>query len=261
MTQNNNLSVLPFYDDIKYQDYKKKYAYGHIYDLITPIYRLPTFQLQTSNSFGDITEIALFTQDGKVKTDITEDIKFYIRVLKFQGYNLIICDKVFAGKINTLGRYYLTITDGKSTYYSDIFTIVDNVDDCVRITWGDANNLYYEGGHIDYSDGFKNVVYLNADIGKPDYKFDEEGEDRDGFFFPEKQMSEKIYNFTFVAPEYLCDAMRTIRMSDSISIVYEDVQYTCDKFQMTVKWQTQGNLAAVECEFQTNTVIKKIGSG
>jgi hypothetical protein len=35
--------------------------------------------------------------------------------------------------------------------------------------------------------------------------------------------------------------------------------YKCDTFLITPKWLTQGDLASVECEFETNTVAKKVG--
>jgi surface protein len=106
----------------------------------------------------------------------------------------------------------------------------------------------------------KHFLYLATELGKPDYLFEEEGETRDGYFFPEKQLSEKVYRFTFVAPEYLCDVMRFIRLSDYV-IVTDPYgrEYKCDTFLITPKWLTQGDLASVECEFQTNTVAKKVG--
>ena len=96
----------------------------------------------------------------------------------------------------------------------------------------------------------------------PDYEFEEEGEERDGYFFPEKQISEKTYKFSFLAPEYLCDVMRLIRLSDIVQVTdkYGHL-YNVDSFLIEPKWQQQGNLANVECEFQTDTVVKKIGRG
>jgi hypothetical protein len=55
--------------------------------------------------------------------------------------------------------------------------------------------------------------------------------------------------------------MRLIRLSDHISIRDSFGRlYKCDTFLFTPKWETQGDLASVEIEFQTNTVIKKLGS-
>ena len=53
--------------------------------------------------------------------------------------------------------------------------------------------------------------------------------------------------------------MRIIRMMDTVEIVSRGMVYDIDQFLMTPKWQDGGYLAAVEIEFQCNTVIKKIG--
>ena len=56
--------------------------------------------------------------------------------------------------------------------------------------------------------------------------------------------------------------MRFIRMADYIHITDKyGREYDCDTFLITPKWQTQGDLASVEIEFKTNTVVKKIGRG
>ena len=56
--------------------------------------------------------------------------------------------------------------------------------------------------------------------------------------------------------------MRFIRMSDKVFVTDKyGRQYDCDTFLITPKWQTQGDLASVEIEFDTATVAKKIGQG
>ena len=56
--------------------------------------------------------------------------------------------------------------------------------------------------------------------------------------------------------------MRLIRLSD-IVVVRDKYgrTYNCDTFLITPNWQTQGDLASVEIEFTTSTVVKKIGRG
>ena len=157
----------------------------------------------------------------------------------------------------------MELTDGVDVWYSEIFTAVQDVGGYLSIEWYDTQDSYFDSGIIVYNNpNFRNKLYLCTEVGKPDYTFEEDGEQRDGFFFPEKQLSEKTYKFTFLAPEYLLDVMRLIRMSDYVTIrdKYGRV-YKCDTFLMTPKWQVQGDLASVECEFQTNTVAKKIGRG
>lgn len=50
-------------------------------------------------------------------------------------------------------------------------------------------------------------------------------------------------------------------MSDFVTVYSQGRKYDCDTFLITPKWQTQGNLASVECEFECATVVKKIGRG
>ena len=160
------------------------------------------------------------------------------------------------------GNYYLrlTFTTGQIVY-SDVITLVDNISDYLKITWWDEKNLVFDSGKIIYNNpAYKNILYLDTDIGKPDYKFEEDGKERDGYFFAEKQLSEKVYRFTFVAPEYLCDAIRFIRLSDNVQIYKNGIDYIVDSFLADVAWQEQGDLAAVDVEFRTNTVVKKIAA-
>ena len=51
-------------------------------------------------------------------------------------------------------------------------------------------------------------------------------------------------------------------MADYIQITdrYNQV-YSCDTFLITPEWQGNGNLASVDVEFETATVVKKTGKG
>ena len=165
----------------------------------------------------------------------------------------------------TPGIYYIELNDvAGNTFYSEMFTIVTDMQPYLKLEWWDLKTLPVTGGAIIYEHmkNYRNRLYFCAEIGKPDYDFTEEGEDRDGYFFREKQLSEKKYRFNILAPEYLCDVMRLIRMADYVLITDKyGREYICTSFLITPKWQTQGNLASVECEFTTSTVIKKIGRG
>lgn len=264
MTPNNNLSPFPWYDDISKQNHRRDYAFGNIFPLITPNNRLLPFQFRRDSRSASVTSVILRNIAGRQMYDITDAIKETgLTIRSFDGYDLII----YSGNIPMAismreGYYYAEMSDGVETWYSEVFDVVGQLDDFMKIEWWDEEPLYYSGGHIEYSKGtYKNKVYLCTQVGKPDYDFEEEGEERDGYFFPEKQISEKIYKFVFIAPEYLCDAMRIIRMSDHVEITSRGETYVADSFLMTPSWQEQGDLAAVDVEFETDTVIKKIGVG
>lgn len=264
MTPNNNLFPLPWYDSLKRQNHRRDYAFGNIYPLLTPDRKLLPFQIRRNTRNKGITKLILRNLQGQQIADIrSQMIETGLQIKRFQseGYDLIIYTGNLPMAITTHeGLYYAEMSDGVQTWYSEVFDIVRTVDDYMMIEWWDEQPLYYEGGHIEYDGGkYKNRVYLRTQVGKPEYNFEEDGEDRDGYFFPEKQVSEKVYKFTFLAPEYLCDAMRIIRMSDHVEITSRGEKYNADSFLITPEWQDQGDLAAVEAEFETDTVIKKIG--
>lgn len=267
MTQNNNFSVLPWYTSIDEQNHKKSYAFGNIYPLFTPKDKILAFQFMRETRYNDIASVVVFNKDGQQLANITQQMnETGLQIVRFpaMGYDVIIYPGVFPMPINiSQGMYFLKISDGAETWYSDIFTVVNDLSAFTKIEWYDVGNLVFDTGQIVYKNpSFKNVLYLSSEIGKPEYTFDEEGENRDGYFFPEKQISEKTYKCTALAPEYLCDVMRLIRMSDYVFVTdrYGRI-YDCDEFLITPRWEMQGDIASVEIEFKTATVIKKIGRG
>lgn len=267
MTQNNNISVLPWYKDIGEQNHRKSYAYGAIYPLIAPANILLPFQIMRTTRSNGITSVVLFDKTGATVADITSSmIEAGLQIVRFEtlGYDVILYPATLPMPINMLdGIYYMRLSDGVQTWYSEMFTVVQDVSGYVKVQWWDIENLVFDAGQIVYTNpAYKNTLYLCTELGKPEYEFEEEGQDRDGYFFPEKQISTKKYKCTILAPEYLCDVMRFIRMADYIRVrdKYGNV-YNCETFLITPKWQTQGDIASVEIEFKTDTVVKKIGRG
>ena len=267
MTQNNNISVLPWYNSLGEQNHRKSYAYGAIYPLIAPADILLPFQIMRPTRSNGITSVILLDKAGTTVANITQSmIESGLQVVRFQtlGYDVILYPATLPMPINMLdGIYYMRLSDGVQTWYSEMFTVVQDVSGYVKVQWWDIENLVFDAGQIVYTNPtYKNTLYLCTELGKPEYEFEEEGQDRDGYFFPEKQISTKKYKCTILAPEYLCDVMRFIRMADYIRVrdKYGNV-YNCDTFLITPKWQTQGDLASVEIEFKTDTVVKKIGRG
>ena len=271
MIPNNNLSVLPFYNSTDQQNARKWWAYGRVYPLFVPAGFLPPFQIITEHTnftTADITGATIY--DANMDTQvagITAKIRSGITKKEFAslGYDVW----VFPAQLPVVnaiqdGRYYLLITWGnwQIVKVSEIFTVVNNIRPYLKITWWDVEDFVMDAGTIVYkSPAFKNILYLCTDIGKPEYIFEEEGETRDGYFFPAKQISEKRYRFSFLASEYLLDVMRFIRMADFAEIEYNDQRYSLDAFLMTPEWEDNGDIASVDVEFDTATVAKKTGVG
>lgn len=269
MIPNNNLSVLPFYTSLEQQNARKWWTYGHVYPLFTQAGYLLPFQLIINhNSSWTVNNLSsariLNANTNQTIMDITDEIRSGMVKKEFAalGYDVF----VFSGTMPILaslsnGRYYVVLT-WTNSFYSEIFTVVNDIQPYLKITWWDEQDFTMDAGTIVYTNpSFRNVLYLKADLAKPEYPFEEEGENRDGYFFPTKQISEKRYRFAFLASEYLLDVMRFIRMADHAQIEYHGQTYSLDSFLITPEWEPNGDVAAVQAEFDTATVAKKIGVG
>ena len=266
-SNNNNYSVLPFYTDIKEQNHRKPYAFGEVYALFSLVNQILPFQIDVAAAPTAPITVYLVDFDSGTETDISSELQG-LSTVQIDSYSLIVYPSIMPmATAFEQGRYYLhlhyTYDGGSQDYFSEVFTWVASVQNYLKVEWYDRENLLLDDGAVCYKTPLyrvKHFLYLATELGKPDYTFEEEGEQRDGYFFPTKQLSEKVYRFTFVAPEYLCDVMRFIRLSDIVNVYdpYGRV-YKCDTFLITPKWLTQGDLAQVDCEFETNTVAKKVG--
>lgn len=269
MIPNNNLSVLPFYTSLEQQNARKWWMYGRVYPLFTQAGFILPFQLIFPHggtpSVGYVHLMNANTNaivDSSMKSKLENGGMTFKQFASF-GYDVL----VYPGLLPILsslnnGRYYLIAQVSGQIYYSEIFTVVNDIEPYLKITWWDEADFVMDAGTIVYENpSFKNILYLHSDIAKPQYQFEEEGENRDGYFFPTKQISEKRYRFNFLASEYLLDVMRFIRMADHAQIEYHGQTYSLDTFLMTPEWEDNGDVAVVEAEFDTATVAKKLGVG
>lgn len=258
---NNNISPLPFYDDISKQNHRKAYAYGQVYPLIVPNALIP-FQVIIPSSGTFVSQVRLYNFNTGKYTDITKSLMdngLSIRAAK--KFNILKYKALFPiPEIMPEGFHYLAITiPGLGTIYSDIFSIVNDISKYLCLHYTNSYNFTFKNGLVDFSDNFIFKCYLDAKIGKPEYSFEEEATERMGYTFIESQVSKKIYKFIFIAPEYLCDALRIVRLCESKQITCELQTYDLTTFSMDPKWEEQGDLASVECEFETDNIIANIG--
>lgn len=268
MIPNNNLSVLPWYTSIEQQNARKWWIYGRVYPLFTQAGYILPFQIivphNTTVAIGNI-----YIYDANTDTEIANirsamlNTGLASKQFETLGYDVVVYPGIIPAFTSfNNGRYYLLFVINGITYYSDIFTVVNDIQPYLKITWWDVDDFTMDAGTIVYKNpAFKNVLYLQSDLAKPEYPFEEEGETRDGYFFPTKQISEKRYRFNFLASEYLLDVMRFIRMADFAEIEYHGQRYSLDTFLITPEWEDNGDVAAVEAVFDTATVAKKIGLG
>lgn len=257
---NNNISPLPFYDNIALQNHRKDYAFGQVYPLITYRNMLLPFQVVLASGIS-ISWVRLYNFNTGKFIDISTSIKENgLKLVPYTGFKVLKYPGTLpVVEIKHEGLYYLAISISGLTIYSDVFTVCNRVDDYLLLEYSNSYNFELKGGMVDFSDNFKFKCYLNTQVGRPEYDFEEEATERMGYSFIESQVSKKIYKFTFLAPEYLCDALRIVRLCENKKITSKLQTYDLTTFSMEPEWEDQGDLASVECEFETDTVIANIG--
>lgn len=264
MTPNNNLSALPFYESEGEQLSKRELFYGEQFALLSPFGRILPFQIQRSHSSNTDLTVKLVKVSDNSETDITANLALLgLSIIPFESYryDIIKFYSPFALSVPlSEGFYFLKVSDYSQTWYSEIFSFVQNLQaKTLKLSFWDVSDLVFNSGRVVY-DNYKNIFYLPTEMGMPDYEFEEVVENRDGYQFIEKQISEKTYKFKFVASESQLDVLRLARLSDKKVIECNGKTYNIEQLLFTSKWLEGGFLASVEAEFQCDTVIKKTGN-
>lgn len=261
----SNLSPIPFYKSLEEQSARLWYNSGELYknkvpnDTLIPFYGICPFQ----DAFLNNAKIVFC--DG-YEQEITIELEERGFEIVGEGTTMFIYPAYEAeGGITTkTGQAHLELTfgsqSGNQTLYSEEFHIVPRAElnNCVKIMWRCMENL--DSIPFGTESDYMNILYFDTTIGMPDYQTTEEGEERSGLFFPIRQISEKVYKMTILAPEYIADIMRTIRLADQITVIDQRGKiYDLNQFAMDVNWEEQGYYASISCSMHTDTLIRKIG--
>lgn len=219
---------------------------------------------KASNVPTAIKSFKIYTRCDELVDDFIADMiesGLAIKHVQLQDIDVIVYPGIFPiSQVIADGQYYAEMSDGTDTWYSEMFTISKSASSYLKIEWWDVEDFVMDAGAIVYtSPKYRNRIYISADIAKPEYEFEEESEERDGYIFPIKQISKKTFHFSFLASEYLLDVMRFIRLSDYVEITYKGQRYSVDSFLLSPEWEDYGDVASVDAEFTTATVAKKVG--
>ncbi len=266
------LSPLKFYDNFNKQNRYRSFAYGHVAPLITNPNVVTPFcfciGLKEQGELYEIHEMTLYDANTNRPIPIsglTERFEDAGLVLEeINGYIIIWFRGIFPldGVIDYEGQYFLAIPIHGEIYYSEVFCYTNDASDCLKIEyWNPEGNLYVGGKYPIFPSekAFHYILLLKSELGKPEYSFEEEATKRLGYSFIESQVSKKTYKFNTVIPEYLCDAMRIIRLCSQKKITCKGETYDAITFNMEVDWQEQGDLASVTCEFDVDNVVTNFG--
>ena len=238
--------------------HNRQYFYGDKYKLPIPVGHLLPAQFIRENGAGrgDITRMEVIDEAGTV-TDVLSSASGMIDYKSSPGgfsYDVV----RFRGTIPLTGTwevgwYRALISDGIDTWQSDWFLWTDTP--LMKVEWWHVNHIAVSEGHIDYSDGFKFWVYLNTDIGMPQYPYEEEVDRRAGVDLPFRKTSSKQYQFLTIVSEYLMDCMRLIPTNAEIRIYHlDDVLRVTKLRHAPISWIERGDVAKTVWTFLTDTV-------
>lgn len=267
MEVHNNFSPLAFRKKESKATYEKWYAFGNNYAIPASANTLIPFQF-TDVNVGDVQPDSI--EIVAVNQETGEGIKTGVYVSRDDMPEHGSVLYVSPGKNSfrealPQGTYRAEFSIGTQFYISTPFCVIPGIETSSKyllIEYWNDEKIAYPGGFITTgaNNDFRYQMYVHATICKPKYEFEEELTKRAGYKFLELQTSTKVYAFTFVAPEFICDAMRLIRLSDYIRISHDGEYYNALNFEFDVDWQEQLYLAAVDCQFETDSIIQKLPS-
>ena len=267
MEVHNNFSPLAFRKKESKATYEKWYAFGKNYAIPASANTLIPFQF-TDVNVGEVQPDSI--EIVAVNQETGEGIKTGVYVSRDDMPEHGSVLYVSPGKNSfrealPQGTYRAEFSIGTQFYISTPFCVIPGIETSSKyllIEYWNDEKIAYPDGFITTgaNNDFRYQMYIPATICKPKYEFEEELTKRAGYKFLELQTSTKVYAFTFVAPEFICDAMRLIRLSDYIRISHDGEYYNALNFEFDVDWQEQLYLAAVDCQFETDSIIQKLPS-
>jgi hypothetical protein len=267
MEVHNNFSPLAFRKKESKATYEKWYAFGKNYAIPASANTLTPFQFTELNIpvfDPDTIEVDAVNEETGEATKTGVYVSFDV-MPEHGGVLYVSPGKNSFREALPQGTYRARFSIGDQVYISTTFCVIPGIETSSKYLlieyWNDEKIVYPDGFiTTGTNNDFRYQMYVPATICKPKYEFEEELTKRAGYKFLELQTSTKVYAFTFVAPEFICDAMRLIRLSDYIRISHDGEYYNALNFEFDVDWQEQLYLAAVDCQFETDSIIQKLPS-
>lgn len=267
MEVHNNFSPLAFRKKESKATYEKWYAFGKNYAIPASANTLTPFQFTELNIpvfDPDTIEVEVINEETGEPKKTGVYVSFDV-MPEHGGVLYVSPGKNSFREALPQGTYRARFSIGDEVYISTPFCVIPGIETSSKyllIEYWNDEKIAYPDGFITTgaNNDFRYQMYVPATICKPKYEFEEELTKRAGYKFLELQTSTKVYAFTFVAPEFICDAMRLIRLSDYIRISHDGEYYNALNFEFDVDWQEQLYLAAVDCQFETDSIIQKLPS-
>lgn len=265
-----NSGTLVWYDNLGEQHKYKPYVNGSKdFPVVSEINQIPPFQLVKDVAPGAVTSFLIVRDSTGVQTDVTAAIiTAGLEVISFaaDGYYVISypANSVISGPVLEQGLYYCIMVQGGDTHYSERFYMCSDVSELLKIEYCHENDIIFPGnnGRLVYSNGYKNFLYVNTNIGKPTYEYENTVTRREGRDLPLNQISWKQSTFVLLAIEEVIDFLRLIPLHDSVKLITQYKTHTVDEILLNEPiWEDEGDVAELVFEFKEDTVMVVPGRG
>ena len=267
---------LRIYENLNHRNRNRTGDFGKVFKLLCPLNYILPFQIRRNIAVNTITSVVLVSTADGTETDITTGYiaGSQIVIFPFDTYDQIVHYGTQTLNTNIVaGEYYIRIEDGVNIWYTEDITYTDFAADLSNgcsytkiVYWDtcDIGGMFYRMKEINnFFPQYKNIIYLDLEIGKPEYEYEEEGEEDElGQFFPDFKKVEKEYFIEGVFPEFMVDALTLIPLHISRTGVVEVLTqygYTAeiDTFTVEPSWQGKyGVYALTELRFSSEFITK-----
>lgn len=259
-----------FYNSLNQQNRFRKGAGATVFKLISPNDYILPFQIRRPAGVMPITVFKYVSvEDGSEINLLTAIASFELETFPFSDFDQIVhYGSESHSAIVPEGDYYLEVSDGVSTWYSEVISVIDfdttlQTSSCVLSKieyWStcDIADVYFRGAKQ-----YKNIVYLDLDIGKPNYPYNEEGtQDAEGNFKEDYKRLDKQYFIQGVFPEYFLDAITQLPLytgtTGTVEITtHRGITGDVDTIAVNPEWQDDyGVWAKTDILFVTEYIFK-----
>jgi hypothetical protein len=263
---NDIIQPLRFYDKVSKQNRNLSWASSDetIFRLIAPNNSLLPFQIRRLLRQEPMVFIGLTDLDGNIIQDLTLEFPpgslEYVPTSNGDEYFVYYGADLYSNI--PPGMFYLTITDGVETWYSEVFESISfdiYQSNCfLRVVWSGVCD--YEPYLFNINgQQFNFVMFLDTEIGRPEYENKIEAfEDSNYNITPTFKKMVKRYSFTDVVPEYMVDVFNTLPLAKFVRIT--DKRYDFDGvLEVTVtapKWDVSDSesYTPVTVEFESESI-------
>lgn len=263
----------PQYSKLLSLDERNDYAFKDSYKRIIYKYRIgglqiPSFYIYTEKEWTGVCNIGgyfLFEDGTRLSLSNYPNFTNNIQAVNYDGSILLVSTPINLSLSPdwSLGPVILVLNVfnnvDTTVYYSDRLYITDDIHNYIELAWWNDTNLQMGKRIIPYELGYRPTCYVDALLGKPEYSFEEEIISRLGYKFVQSAVSKKVYRFSFVAPEYLCDSIRIMRICNNKKVTRYDFPNYGEEIEpmvmtMDVTWDEQGHLALVDISLEVDLV-------